>query len=278
MRKVKTFFHVLKNSLIPQPVYYRKLLKIPFSFTFKYFFVLVFFTNLVLVLSVAIRAYQSNVASDFNALLQSLKSYPKDLKIALGGGRLLSNYQRPYFFRVKQDEKNVLVAVVDEGAAAEKINEYQSYILFTNKHIVLNKKLQIEERIFPYPQDGKFVLEKKNVDRFVSVIEAVAIWFVLALLVVSVFAVPVFITLGYLVYLLVVSAVCYLVFRLFTKKHSFAKTYQLSFHAVSLPFVFSHLLNYPGFNMVIAPPLFFILVVVFVVSGLYEAYLDKPKK
>lgn len=279
MRKVKTFFHVFLNSALPQAPYYRKLLKTNFSFSFKYFLFLVFAVNLIFVVGFFIRLNPQRLSYTKDAVLKSLKEYPDELVISLHDNVLSTNADKPYFVWIDVPKEQTLIAVVDETATPEEINQYQSFVLFTKNAIVFNKeKLQMQDdNVVPYESATNLTLNKKGVAMFEEMIPKLLPWLITGIVIFAIFIVPLFLTLGYLLYLAIVSFFAFLVFKLFFKKHTYKKTLQLSLHAATIPFILEYGFMHLGGpkNPQSGSQMFLVLIAIFIFSALYAAYLEK---
>lgn len=276
-QKVKTFLHIFQNSALPQAPYYHKLLKTKFSFSLKYFLTLVFCVNLIFFLFYFLKINPKKVASLKNSLSQSLQTFPKDLKITIRDGKLTTNSNRPYFFWLNQNGKKLLLAVVDEVASPEKINEYRSQVLLTSNVIVLNKKsFKTEKNLIPY-QALQLTLTKRGINEVKDVVLRLFTVLIFIFFVLGIFVVPLFVSFSYLLSTLVLSILCFFLFKLFYKKHTFDKTFQLSLHAITIPFSLEFGLRYFSLITPIQPMrlLYAILTSIFILSALYEAYLDR---
>ena len=132
MFKIKDIFI---NSLIPNNKFYRTILKKKFSFSFLYFFIYVFILNLLMFSVFALKINIGLNLDKFKQLVNSLDTLPKNLIININGGYLSTNQTMPLLF---WRENRKLIAVIDETATNEKINQYKANILLTSANIVIN--------------------------------------------------------------------------------------------------------------------------------------------
>lgn len=274
MQKVKTFFHVFQNSLLPQASYYHKLVKIRFSFSFKYFVILICTVNLLFAVFVLVKLNVLGVFSIKNSLLTTLREYPKELSITVQNGVLRSNYNRPYFIWLTVDEKKRLLAVVDESATAEDGKVYTSPVLFTAKSLAIQSTGGTIE--VPYG-NREIVINKSVVEKAVNKLSNLFSWGIPFLFIFFIAVVPLLFSLMYLLYFLIVSIIVFALFKLFLHKVRLKKTVQLSLHAGTTPILIDYslcLLKPQVATSLFTHTVFFALALIFVFSAVYEGYLD----
>ncbi len=271
MKKVKTFFHILFNSLIPNAPYYHKIKTTPLSFSLKYFLALVVFVNAVSFFILSVRFPPQKINQIKTSVVESLNSFPDNLKISLENRVLTTNANRPYLFWIDFNSNKYLLFVIDENAPAVKITEYHSYLLFTKSKIVVNvKKIgRFDSNVLSYPQNWKLHIGKSDAMNRAEHIEnisfaQIALFFLLVL--------PFLRTFLFILYISILSVFCFLIYSVFSRKHSLSKTFQVSLHAFTLPFILDAVLFTMGKTAPFSFILFLILILVFILSALYEMY------
>ncbi len=273
MQKVKTFFHIFINSLLPQANYYHKLIKTPFSFSRKYFLTLIFTANFLFVIFFLIRLQQSNYLSLKNTLPDSLEAYPKDLVITVENGMLRTNSERPYLYWLDVGKTKRLIAVVDETATSDEIQAYNSILLFTSTNAVVKNNKSFKE--ITYGKDLK--IDRKYVDNLRTDLKNLLAMGSVVSLVFFIFIAPFVFALFYAVYFFVITLLAFFIFKMFARKVRLSKSFQLSLHATTLPVVIDYCLclfkpevaRFPIIHLI-----FLILSFIFIFSGIFEAYLD----
>lgn len=270
MKKVKTFFHDFLGSLFPQPPYYHKLLRTPFSVSVKYFLVLVLLVNFVFFAVSGLMVKNGRFVT-FKRLTTALADFPDNLSIHMENGMLTTSYDHPYFIWTKNDENKMLLGVIDENALPDKIQEYPTDVLLTRQALVIKQAEQPE--VIPYGS-ATFTVNKQTVASFLNVIETVrpVLYLLIGLFVFVLF--PLFTFGAGLLYLAFLSLICFLIFKLYTKRHTYKKTLQLSLHAVTVPIIVKHGLFLSGYDVERLGILFMLLSAVFILGALYEAYQD----
>src|SRR3989338_711902 len=274
MQKVKTFFHIFINSLLPQAPYYHKLIKTSISFSIKYFTALIYIVNFIFSLLLIFRLNASGILPMKDAFLKTLDQYPKELSITVQNGTLQSNYGRPYFIWLDLNKKKRLLGVVDESASSSKIHQYDSSVLFTAKHIVFKTDNGLKE--IPYG-DNKVSIDKADATQLRVRAAGLFSSGLIILLLFFILVAPLIFTLMYLLYFFVLSLLAYFFFKIFSRKIKLSKAFQISLHAVTIPILVDYglcLFRPEIARLPLIYLVFFILSFVFVASGIFEAYLD----
>jgi len=285
MKKVKAFFYVFFKSLVPHSLYYAKILKTRFLFSFKYFVSLIFFLNLILGLSFLRRYSPRKIYYWLNQINLALARFPSDLNVVVDNGFLISSYNRPYFFWLKDEKERLkLVLVIDESASAEKIDQYRTKALLTKTDLFIKTPGKIKK--IPLSSFNSIVLNKgtlKNILRRLFWIEKFfyALYFFIFLLVfVFTFLFSFFVN---LFYLFLASFLVFILLKLKPeKKYHFKKVFQIGLHAGTLPLFLDYLgFSFPYFLPIKVrlpikpfpfPLLFLFLLTIFVIVGVDEAY------
>lgn len=282
MQKVKAFFHIFTRSLLPQTEYYQKVLKTRLSFSFKYFFALVFFLNLLFILIICTKIDPIKIDSLLLNLNQSLSQYPDNLTISIKKGSLMTTYDRPYLLWMNEKTNKHLLAVVDETAADDKIRDYNSVLLITKKNLVVkNYKDVTQPIILPLNNISDQVIDKTamtNVSYYLGKMKQFFIPFFVTTIIILIILMPVFSFLLNLIYISLASLIVYLIYKLWGKKThvvTYGKTLKLAFHAITLPLTLDYGLTLFNLKSKPSPLLFLFLVTIFIFAAVYEAYLDK---
>lgn len=137
MQQFRTFWHVLRHSLIPFDYYYHKLRRTQFNFSVRYFLALcvgiVIFTATAQ-MSAFVTVFPKH---RLQSLLASLAlDYPEDLIITINSqGKLTTNGDMPYILFSPLTANPVPLLVVDPRAHEDKIEAFDSPILMTENHI-----------------------------------------------------------------------------------------------------------------------------------------------
>jgi hypothetical protein len=284
MKKVKAFLHIFVNSLLPQTNYYQKILKTKFSFSLKYFLFLTFLINCLFVLFFVIKIPSAKVNRLLTNLNNNLTAFPNNLIISVKNGSLLTTFNRPYFLWIDFDNMKQLLAVVDETADTQKINEYQSAFLLTTKFAVIRDMMGGRPlTVIPLSQIKDVTIDKNTIEEMRTNLAQIAKLlplFYWGLIVIAIILFPMFSFLVNILYLITASLFIYIVYRIFFAKSlprhhlSFKKTFQIGLHAITLPLIIDYGLTLLNLRSKPTMLMYLFLIAVFVFAGLYEAYFD----
>lgn len=290
MKKVKSFFHTLSKSLVPQHEYYKHLAREPFSSSFVYLVSLLVLINSITIVFFFSKLQPLKLRSYLDNVRVNLQSYPNDQVLHLSRGRLLSTANRPYFLWTDYKQMKQLLLVIDGTATPSKINQYNSAILITAKSIVI-KDMQLENqyRTLPLSLANDQIINSQTIARVREILAAIVKNYPFYL---TVFTLLLFIVLPLvslvttLFYLFVATLIAYLIFLLFIKKGDWEgmkhmrplTVFKLGLHAATLPLLLDYGLNLFGLTSRPLPLLFFALLSVFVFGAMYEAYYEEHPK
>lgn len=275
MRKVKTFFHVLINSVIPQRDYYHKILKTPFSFSLKYFFFLSVIANFLFFFFLLLKISPGFIFSLKKGLINGLNNFPSDLVISLKNGSLNTNYGHPYFFWLKGSSKEILLLVVDESAQTSGINQYRSLILLTKNELVVgaDKNNIIYKN---YPPGLSLTINKESVNRLTATLTNLFGLIIVSILLVIFLICPLVSFFINLFYLLLSALISFFIFRLTPKKVTLNKIFQVGLHSSTFPVIFNYGFGAFNSNNSGFPMIYLFLLTVFLIAAINEVYFRTP--
>lgn len=281
--KVKTFFHIFKNSLIPECSYYHKLLKIPFSFSLKYLVSLIVTLNLLFTLFLFIKVNPIKIGSLAKNLVANLEKYPNDLVISVHRGQLSTNYDRPYFLWLDSADSKHLILVIDEYATADKINEYNSSTLITRNEIIFkNDNVPAKEKIVSFKSLSDQTITKdtvKNVQNLVlKIMRLLVLFYPLLFIAVLLFLLFSSLLTTFL-YLLVAAGINIILFNLLMQKKPalhFGRVFQISIHSATLPLSINYIIGTLNMTTLPLALMFLFLITLFTYAGLTEAHSYEP--
>jgi len=285
-KKVKVFWYVLKNSLLPQKKYYKHISQASFSFSIKYLFILTLILNFFLFTYLGLKYNPNKLKSLFSQVSKSLDNYPDDLSIMISNGHLLTTYDRPFFLWLNLKNKVIPLLVIDETARETKINQYKSIFLLTSNHLVyrrpqLSSNLEkVSLKIIPTCFINKGTINKTTVSKLQNILNIgssyIYLWFIL-FMALSIIILPTMFFLFLIIFLFFLSIIFYLISRIFTSKASFIDIFQLSFHSTTLPLLLAYVLNYKTINFSFFSPSILFLTSVFLFGAVYEHYRNPVK-
>lgn len=279
MKKVKTFIHVLTQSLSFSDHYYKKILKTKFSFSLKYLAMLLFIFNAVFVLILVMKNLPIliNLGTIRTSLSQSLNSYPEDLVIAIRSKRLTTNFGRPYIMWLTYKDVPSPLFVVDEKADFSQINQYNTFFLVNNKGIATTYGKRTNLNVYEFKQKDDSMINKQAINLFKKKVLGFfdLLPFLTVMIVALALSIPTAIALvAKLFYLGIISLLVFFVFKLLTKKSTYKKTLQLSLHSSTLLIFLEYFLTLFGIR--VRSSLWLLpFLIIFLVIALYQVYIHQ---
>ena len=160
MKKLKTFFYSLKNS-ISSPKYYADVVKAKTRFSIKYYLMLSLFLSIVstIAISIVIIPTAKNFLIDSSKYLK--ESYPEDLTITFKEGKWETNKEEPILIPMPKevastfsDDEDIkipsnLIVMYKEGTIND-LDELSTVFLMNEENIIYKE------------QDGKVVAQPIN--------------------------------------------------------------------------------------------------------------------
>ena len=290
MKKIKTFFHVLTNSAIPHREYYKKIQRTPFRFSLTYFFFLVFITQFIVMTIVFTRIwlFEGSFGSFKTNVTQMFDSFPQDLVVTIKNRRLFTNYNYPFIAWFNYHNIPFPIVAVDEYANAGKIQEYDSFVLLHAEGITT--QTQKDLNTYPFEKNTTYVINKEKVNTLKNFF---LYWFslvfplaVLLFFILTISIVPFAYFIGTLIYLVVLALVVSIAAKLSYQHIHYKKVLQISFHAITLPFILNNITFlimphrpifklWPGTQLAVQLRfswLFLVIYFLFFVVAVYEVY------
>lgn len=245
MQKLKTFFRTLTQS-VTSLTYYKDVVKAPLSFSFKYFFVFVFFLTLI---TTAIMGYviSREIPPIIDRGVQYAENfYPDDLVFTIKEGKLSVNREEPFVVPAPvellmekpaaiPDSERINLFVYDSSAKLVDFDDYNTLVLATDQVIMARDDNQ-GIRSFPLKEADDMVIDKQMVDEIVSKITPYTRYIVPILISFMFFVLLIFMPISKLVPLIFMSFIVLVVGRLLMGlKLSYSKYYQIGLHSITLP-------------------------------------------
>lgn len=279
LRKVKTFFHVFINSLLPHQPYYHKLLTTKFKFSTAYF---ISITTIVYLISMATLAYRYDYPKSFldmaSSFTKSIELFPSDLTISLQNGILRTNYNHPYFMWLDYKDNKILIMTIDPNASSSSAPLLNSIALLTGREVIIKDAFNAGRyQISPYPGTSTVITKASLLESIVAIYSILKVFLLLSPLVIFI-VLPALVVLVSLLYVFLASSIVYIVVKLlFRKRFSLHKNIQLSMHAVTMPLILNYGFAMIGINTAILPLIFLPLLTLYTGIAVYEAHYI-PKK
>lgn len=231
MQKIKTFFNTFYKSLT-SPKYYGDILQAKFSFSLKYFLVLVLITSLANTAVLSFYSFPTLVNTIKKVREQALNLYPKDLVITAKEGRLSANQESPIIMPFPdKDGENILV--FDLNGTIDDLKTYNTTALINRSNIIVaGEGGQIRVQPLKDIPDGSLTYDdfSKTLTKFKNLTYYIPAFLTIAMFI-NVFLVLLILGLTY-------STILSIILWTFSKrigfKITFVKLNQISLHAITL--------------------------------------------
>jgi len=276
MKKVKAILHTFRISIVPNHLFYPKLLHTRTFFSLKYFSVCIIFFSTIFTLCVYTKVTPDKLTFYHNAFIKTLSSYPADAEFLIKDKKLGSSYTQPIFLWMdKPNGTKMLLFAANQHSLLTKNDSPDALIFLGAKQMRLSYKDMTTSVYYP---SLEYVINKHTIDIFTGVIDQYLnnargyFYFVffsfLPLLYMS----------GLFEASLATSIFLYLLFRLFTKRVHLRKCIQVGFHASILPFMIGSALfcSFPSVHGTLT--ITASLVFIFQLIAIYEAYFSALAK
>jgi hypothetical protein len=279
MGKLSTFFYVFKNTFT-STAYYSDILKSPFSFSLKFFYLYFFLYSLIGSI-VAIPKYilpLQKLVAFIPARLEEI--YPAELEINVKQGKLSTNVQEPYFIPLVKLEKifidnNTSVSnngelenflTIDTKANVEDIYKYQTIVLLTQDYLVYaDPDRHGELRVESLRQLDNVVVNRLMIHDFmlkmspvINLIEKTALPAITFLVFIFLLF---FVPINKLFYLLFFSLIVLVIAKIMSFSISYVKSYQIGLHFTVILTTLFGLVSLVGFGVQI-PFLYTLMMII----------------
>lgn len=274
MRKVKTFLDTFLNSLIPHHPYYYTLLHKKFAHSLLYFFTFVAVSYLCFLTIFSLRYHPySTTYATLNNFIESVETFPSNLMITVNKGIVHTNYGRPYFMWMNQDNKKILLFVVDEHATEKEVSQYRAISLVGHDAVYIKN---VDTNTYDKHSLDTLTtrVDRESIANYSQVFRNINATFSILFPVVTIFVVPVLIAFIGFVSIALIAVAVHLFGRSFTKrKLSYKKAVQIGLHAMTLPTIIIYTLafinpRFPTFQ------LYALLITIFTVFAVHETYWE----
>lgn len=266
------FFNNVKKSIY-SPDYYQEVLARPFSYSLRYFFLLVTVVALLATIVISFSVLPK-ITSFLNMVDEKvLQYYPDELEIVIEKGKASTNVQEPYFIKVpadwEQDDKvkpagmeNILVIDTKAPFSLENFKNYKTACLLTEDSLACYDDNQAV-KITPLTQMPNFKINEAVVSSFLNKVQpflklAYPIFILVFFLVFFVSSA------ARLIYLLIGALLIWLVAKIKKVGIGYKKSYQIGLHLMTLPLIAGFLINHllTLFGIRIDPPYLFTIILV----------------
>ena len=205
----------------------------------------------------------------FKQNINSLDKLPKNLIININNGFLSTNNPMPVLV---WSGNKMLIAVIDETATDDKINQYQSKILLTSTSLVIrdgiNKNISL-----PYT-NSNIKITKDTIIKIKSLLLNIIPLMIVLISFYFIILHPIFITIFLTIFLSFLSFIAMMIYKSKFKKITFQKTFQISIHAITLPIIiYAVLMSFNNMILnILSSYIFLLLSFAFILISIYDAY------
>ncbi len=275
MAKVKTFFSIFWNSLIPQHTYYSHIKRNRLSFSLIYFCILHLFLIIFFTIGIFTKYNTNNLSKLHSSLLFSINDIPDNLSVTIKNGVLSTNHNKPYFFWITYQNKKLLVSILDEHIDLSQIEKTNAITVINANGVAIklfNKKIikfSFNESLDTFVIDKKTLFSYTNI--FFTYLEKFMPITYICIFIVSLISM---LTLD-ICLLIFIWSISLLLSRLYRKKITPLSMLKITLHASSFPYICFYVIIFffPYTRML--PFLIFLLFATFQFSGVYETYFEE---
>lgn len=275
--KVKTFFDIFVKSLIPHPARYAHFLKIPLKKSFGYYINLVLFATVLYSIYIATTYTPGSLKKNLLQIRTIFSRYPKDMTIEISKGFLYTNRGMSYSVWLEDGEKVRKLVEINDAALPQQIHDSYAFVLVTGKEIVLRSTLSKNKTYtIPLSLFKDQMITKKTMQQYETIIDSMSKNSVLyyAVFFLFLFVCTFIISFFKISFsLLLASAAAYGIMLLFAKKMHYTIFLHIGFHAITFPVAIMAGLRF--FNGFLPFASFTALVLLFLITGIYEVYYGK---
>ena len=274
-RKVKPFLHQLFNSIVPQNTYYAHIIKQGIRFSLSYFAVFLLLSSLLATGILYHQFSQNNPVRLEQCLQSSLKSVPADLSVHIQNGKLSTNQTMPVFIWFNCKDRLQLLAVVDERATKNDIFSYNAQALATSSDLVVRYRQYTYT--LPYSKyTGELRATKLTLRDYMDAAVNLAKMYYPFVSVFFIILTPLVIFSASIITVLLSSLFVLVFFKILKRHYAYRTVVHVGMHSSSLPILTSLLFIVFPLPLGSAYALFFFLIFIFQLVGVYEAHYVAP--
>lgn len=210
----------------------------------------------------------------------ALSAYPNNLEVRVRKGVVSTNVKEPYYLDISslKNKGGRHFLVINTKASVNYYNSCNCVVLLTKDALVYPKEsnsAMTTYQVTQFEKDQSFTINKKIYNAFLAKVlpylnyaPALFITFTVLVFFAWPFVGSVFLTLGQVLYLLVMSVLLWFLARLMKKTLTFVQVHQLGLHALTLPVVLTTILGLFGVEVSGAYTIVFLLWMIVVFTRL----------
>lgn len=270
MKKVKAILTTSLNSVIPQDIYYPKLLHIRFMYSLKYYITITLILTALFILAFSYKYPLSRLVQYKNDVTKSFSQFPESAVLRIQKGQLTSNSSLPIFIWVKHKEKPLFVFMANAKDDAPRTIPPVPFLFLKKDGMQISYRQY--QRISAYDPTREYTISKEQMPLLEEKVNALCApvmrYYNLALVTILPLMFIIFTTGN----ILLSSIVSFLLFRLYFSHAHLKKCIQAGLHGTHIPMIISALLFvlYPTNLRII--PIIGALYFVFALVSIFEMY------
>ncbi|MFZ2026616.1 MAG: DUF1189 family protein [Microgenomates group bacterium] len=270
MKKVKAILTTSLNSVIPQDIYYPKLLHIRFFYSLHYYITILLVLTGLFTFAFSYKYPLSKLLQYKNDITRSFAQFPDTVILRIHKGQLTSNSDLPVFIWVKHKEKPLFVFMANAKDDAPRTISPIPFLFLKKDGMQISYRRY--QRISPYDKMRDYTISKEQMPQFEEKINALFTpllsYYNLAMVTLLPLVFIIFTTAS----IILSAAFSFLVFRIFFSRTHFKKCLQAGLHGTHIPMIISALLFilYPTTMRTV--PIVCALYFVFTLVSIFEMY------
>lgn len=270
MKKVKAILTTSLNSIIPQDIYYPKLLHIRFMYSLKYFIVATLIVTALFTLMFAYKYPLSRLVQYKDDITKSFAQFPDSAVLRIQKGQLTSNSTLPVFIWVKHKERPLFVFMANAKDDAPRTIPPVPFLFLKKDGMQISYRQY--QRITAYDATREYTISKEQMPLFEEKVNALCAPVMRYYTLVLFTILPLAFMLFTIANILIAAAASFLLFRLYFSRAHLKKCIQAGLHGTHIPMIISALLFvlYPTNLRII--PIMCALYFVFTLVSIFEMY------
>lgn len=270
MKKVKAILTTSLNSIIPQDLYYPKLLHIRFLYSLQYYITILLVLTALFTFAFSYKYPLSKLVQYKDDITQSFAQFPKSAILRIQRGQLTSNSDLPLFVWVKHKDKPLFVFMANAKDDAPRTIRPIPFLFLKKDGMQISYRQY--QRITPYDKTRDYIISQEQMPIFEEKINElfapIISYYTLAILTVLPLVFMIFTTAS----ILISSLIAFLLFRAYFSRIHLKKCVQAGLHGTHIPMIISALLFilYPTTMRIV--PVICALYFVFTLVSIFEMY------
>lgn len=273
MKKVKHILAIFLHSFIPHDGYYPKLLHTRLSFSLKYYLIAISFFACIFTGIVLYQLSPVKITSYKNSVINSLSTFPEEVKIRIKNGVLESNQNKPLFLWVYRGNQPLFVFMVHtKDIPTSSYNPLPLIFLGSDKVLISYRGNTV---VNSYGNSLNVLITKESVQSLITNVNSFFPFFMFFLYLFLVIVMPLVFIISMTFFILLSSFLVYILLRTFFPHIHLKKCIQAGLHGTHIPFfiiLFLFLLFPFAENILIVAAS---LIFVFTLVSTYEMYSVK---